>query len=609
MRKLVLLYCIFLFSNSIGATLLINENIQNWTARINYGSYTQAIPAGTVNMTSCKITPSGSASGSGSSGYVDLQAGSGALELPELSSVGTVEFHLRAGAASRSIKLQKFNGTAWEDLITISNIGTGGTPYLYVINSEGAIKLRLALQSYQIFVHDIIITDYPLPAPVITGATSILHNSFTANWNSVTGATGYRMDVYDVSQVNEPINMDFEGYSTASPPPDWALSSGNCYISSGSEAFSGTAYAQLTSNGAWLRTPLITDPKTCSFQVKTSTATSQMTLKLQYSVNGTIWYDEKEFYATGSNTGNLINTYLNKTVDLNFTGNYYLRWLISSYNSGRVHLDDVVVTGSVPSVEYVPGYENLDVGNVNTFTVTGLVPMTPYFYVVRGYNENRISDDSNEMEVTTNDYTLPVELSSFTASVIAQDYVLLNWTSQSETNLLGYYLYRGTGSGLSSAEQIPSLINATNTSQTAEYSFADREVNAGNSYHYWLQNLDLNGESDFHGPVSVTIPESGDFTPEYILDTRLLPAYPNPFGRSTGTRFHYTLKSGGTVRIEVFNLKGQKVWSAVRQHAKAGDFHLHWNGTDKSGNPLGSGVYHYRLSCGNYRADRKVLLK
>ena len=217
--------------------------------------------------------------------------------------------------------------------------------------------------------------------------------------------------------------------------------------------------------------------------------------------------------------------------------------------------------------------------------------------------------DNISVLVSPSDPTVPVELSSFTASVIAQDHVQLNWTTQTETNLLGYYLYRGLGGELANAEQIPSLINATNTSQTTEYSFADREVQAGNTYHYWLQNLDLNGESDFHGPISVTIPDNGDFTPEYILNTQLLPAYPNPFGRSTGTRFHYTLKAGGTVRIEVFNLKGQKVWSAVRQHAKAGDFHLYWSGTDITGNPLGSGIYHYRLTCGNWRADRKVVLK
>jgi hypothetical protein len=32
-------------------------------------------------------------------------------------------------------------------------------------------------------------------APVATNATDVTNNSFTANWNSVSGATGYRLDV------------------------------------------------------------------------------------------------------------------------------------------------------------------------------------------------------------------------------------------------------------------------------------------------------------------------------------------------------------------------------------------------------------------------------
>lgn len=206
------------------------------------------------------------------------------------------------------------------------------------------------------------------------------------------------------------------------------------------------------------------------------------------------------------------------------------------------------------------------------------------------------------------DPTLPVELSSFTASVIAQDYVLLNWTTQTETNLLGYYLYRGVGSELAGAEQIPALIGATNTSQLTDYSFADRDVNVGNTYYYWLQNVDLNGESDFHGPISVTLLDGNEITPNLTLETKLLAAYPNPFGHSVGTRFHYTLKGGGSVHIEVCNLKGQIVWSKSCTHSKAGDFSLFWDGKDFGGRQVSSGIYHYKMTCGKYQAGRKVVV-
>jgi hypothetical protein len=39
--------------------------------------------------------------------------------------------------------------------------------------------------------------------------------------------------------------------------------------------------------------------------------------------------------------------------------------------------------------------------------------------------------------------TTPVELSSFTASVTAQNFVQLAWVTQSETDMLGYNVLRG----------------------------------------------------------------------------------------------------------------------------------------------------------------------
>ena len=62
MKKELLLVAFLLFSIliltsqlNLGQTLLVNENIQSWTARASYGSWTQSITAGTVNMTACIV--------------------------------------------------------------------------------------------------------------------------------------------------------------------------------------------------------------------------------------------------------------------------------------------------------------------------------------------------------------------------------------------------------------------------------------------------------------------------------------------------------------------------------------------------------------------------
>ena len=52
-------------------------------------------------------------------------------------------------------------------------------------------------------------------------------------------------------------------------------------------------------------------------------------------------------------------------------------------------------------VNYVPGYQNLDVGNVTNRSVAGLTPNTNYYYRVRAYNGNGTSPNSNVIKVKT----------------------------------------------------------------------------------------------------------------------------------------------------------------------------------------------------------------
>ncbi len=204
--------------------------------------------------------------------------------------------------------------------------------------------------------------------------------------------------------------------------------------------------------------------------------------------------------------------------------------------------------------------------------------------------------------------TLPVELSHFSATVTAENFVQLTWVSQTESNLLGYNVYRNAALDLNSALKVSNLIEGTNTSTAQTYIYVDEELDQSGTYYYWLQNVDLDGSSGYHGPVSVLFDaEAGSGIPPLPLVTRLENAYPNPFNPDTS--IPYQLKDPGKVRIDIYNLKGQIVRSFERGHDAPGHYRVIWDGCDASGRALSSGIYLYKMSAGSYRAAKKLVLK
>ena len=70
----------------------------------------------------------------------------------------------------------------------------------------------------------------------------------------------------------------------------------------------------------------------------------------------------------------------------------------------------------------------------------------------------------------------------------------------------------------------------------------------------------------------------------------------------------YELASLSYVRLEVFNLLGQRVATLVNGEQAAGAYRARWDGTDASGGAVSAGVYLYRLTAGAATATGRMVL-
>ena len=113
--------------------------------------------------------------------------------------------------------------------------------------------------------------------------------------------------------------------------------------------------------------------------------------------------------------------------------------------------------------------------------------------------------------------------------------------------------------------------------------------------------------------LEATADESGAFTLPLGALGLALPErfelganYPNPFNPST--LIPYQLPVPMRVRLEVFNLLGQRIATLVDGQQPAGFHTAAWDATDAAGRAVGAGVYLYRLSGGGTKLTRRMLL-
>ncbi|MEJ2719662.1 MAG: beta-propeller fold lactonase family protein [bacterium] len=170
--------------------------------------------------------------------------------------------------------------------------------------------------------------------------------------------------------------------------------------------------------------------------------------------------------------------------------------------------------------------------------------------------------------------------------------VELSWDVAADEGITGSkILRRDVGSGSGAFGSVSGLIAAD------AKSYVDRDTRAGREYEYALGVVLDNGEEALSQPVRVT-------TKSFKL--ALFQNYPNPFNPKTTIAF--TLPAKQHVTLTIYNVAGQRVTTLVDGVLSEGYKKYEWDGVNAGGNPVGSGVYFYRLQTGKRMLTRKMIL-
>ncbi len=126
----------------------------------------------------------------------------------------------------------------------------------------------------------------------------------------------------------------------------------------------------------------------------------------------------------------------------------------------------------------------------------------------------------------------------------------------------------------------------------------------------------ISGSGGFSGEINFS-DDNIHFATEYLMDvdagdvhgftrTDLMPNMPNPF--NPNTEINYSLAQDSHVNLSIYNSKGQIVRELDSGHKKTGIHSVSWDGLDRKGHSVATGVYLYILKTDSEKIVRKMLL-
>ena len=247
---------------------------------------------------------------------------------------------------------------------------------------------------------------------------------------------------------------------------------------------------------------------------------------------------------TLSGFGNAVR-YQAQKIRVDVTGTYTIETTSASLTGAASSTDNDFIAVYSPTFNPASTLTNIRYANDNISTAGGIFRArvqctlnadTDYIVVTSGSNNTTQGTFSNQIS-GPGTATL-VELIAFSATGYAEG-VLLAWQTGYEVDNLGFRLYRDDGHQRRPLTQLlagSALLTGPGTVLGAgrSYSWWDPTPPAEGDAQYWLEDIDLNGQSTWHGPI-VAQPVAGPSPAQLPVQARVLSQLGRTQARATFT--------------------------------------------------------------------------
>jgi len=201
---------------------------------------------------------------------------------------------------------------------------------------------------------------------------------------------------------------------------------------------------------------------------------------------------------------------------------------------------------------------------------------------------------SNDTPPTVGSTPLPVELSSFSASLL-NSAVKLSWRTETEVNNFGFEIQKAVNpaSTIKSWELTGFVEGGGNSNSPKNYSFNDADISGANLIYYRLKQIDNDGSYSYSPEVEVDLTSPDNYS--------LGQNYPNPFNPST--KINYKIARNEHVNLSVYNVLGKEIAVLVNELQSPGSYAIVFSADD-----LPDGVYFYKLETPSFTKTSKMIL-